>query len=60
MTARYETKVHASNRNSDYGIPVTVYAENRRAAVKRAIAIGWSGYADQAQVTVLRVEEVAP
>lgn len=56
--ARYETKVHARNRNSDYGIPVTVYAKDRQAAVSRAIEIGWSGLRADARVTVIRVDDV--
>lgn len=58
--ARYFTKVHAINRNSDYGIPVEVIATNRHEAHRRAVAIGWSGYPEHARVTVLRVEDLPP
>lgn len=60
MTAEYKTKVHARNRNSDYGIPVTVYAENRQEAINKAVDIGWNGYRRDALVTVLSVQEVKP
>lgn len=58
--AKYKTLVHARSRNSDYGIPVSVYAPNRQAAVDRAVDIGWSGHGRDAQVTVLSVEDVLP
>lgn len=60
MTARYETLVHARNRNKEYGVPVTVYAEDFKSAVKRAVDIGWLGLDTDASVTVINVEEVPP
>lgn len=60
MTARYETIVHASNVNSDYGIPVTVYAETRQGAVDQAVKIGWSGRERDARVKVLSIHEMRP
>lgn len=58
--AKYKTLVHARNRNSDYGIPVDVYAPNWQEAVNRAVGIGWSGNSRDARVTVLSVEDVPP
>ena len=58
--AKYKTLVHARNRNSDYGIPVDVYAPNWQEAVNRAVDIGWSGNSRDARVTILSVEDVPP
>lgn len=60
MTARYHVKVHARNRHAGLGIPVTVYADNRRQATRRAIEIGWSGEPRDAVVTVLSVDDMPP
>lgn len=59
FVTRYETKVHARNRNSDYGIPVTVYATSKQDAVNKAVAVGWSGHERDARVTVMRVVQEA-
>lgn len=56
--ARYECLVHAVNRNSDYGIPVSVLASTVREARERAIAVGWGGEPRHAQVTILSIAEV--
>jgi len=58
ILTRYKTKVHASNRNADYGLPVTVYASSRVEAIDRAIAVGWAGPTRDARVTLLSVEQV--
>lgn len=58
VLTRYRTKVHAHNRNSDYGIPVDVFATSKREAVDRAIDLGWAGDRRDALVTVLSVEQI--
>lgn len=55
ILTRYRVKVHASNRNSDYGVPVEVYASSQPEAVVRAIDVGWSGNRRDARVTVLDI-----
>lgn len=57
ILTRYRVKVHASNRNSDYGVPVEVYATSRREAVDRAIEVGWAGQIRDARVTVLDIKQ---
>lgn len=56
--ATYHCKVYPSNRNSDYGTPVVVIAESRQAAVDRAIALGFSGYASDARVLITSIEDM--
>lgn len=58
VMTRYRTKVHARNVNSDYGIPVDVFATSKQDAVNKAVAVGWSGRPSDARVTVLSVEQV--
>jgi hypothetical protein len=58
--AKYHVRVHASNRDVEYGTPVEVIAASRTEAVSRAIDIGWSGYRRDARVTFIRVEDIDP
>jgi hypothetical protein len=58
--AKYYVRVHASNRNAEYGKPVTVIAQSRGEAVTRAIDLGWSGHRRDARVTFDRVEDIDP
>lgn len=55
--ARYECIVHASNRASDYGTPVSVLAATIQEARDRAIALGWSGRASDARVAIVSVTD---
>lgn len=57
IVTRYDTRVHARNRNADYGTPVVVYATSKQDAVNKAVAVGWSGYRSDARVTVDRVTQ---
>lgn len=57
--ARYECLVHAVNRNRDYGTPVSVLASTVSEARGRAVAVGWDGRPEHAQVTILSIREVA-
>lgn len=57
ILTRYRVKVHASNRNADYGVPVEVYATSRREAVDRAIDVGWAGQRRDVRVTVLDIKQ---
>lgn len=55
--ARYECLVHAVNRHSEYGTPVSVLATSARKARERAIAVGWEGDSRDARVTVLSITD---
>lgn len=57
--AKYETVVYPSNRHEEYGIPVTVYANNVAEARNRAVQIGWGGHAGDARVAIKSVHDVA-
>lgn len=58
--AKFHVLVHARNRNSDYGSPLTIIAATRQDAVNRAVELGWSGHPRDAVVTIQRVEDVDP
>lgn len=57
ILTRYEVRVHASNRHAGYGTPVAVYADTKRAAVSRAIDVGWNGHRRDARVTIDRITQ---
>jgi hypothetical protein len=58
--AKFHVRVHASNRNAEYGKPVVVVARSQSEAVSRAIDLGWTGYRRDARVTVDRIEDIDP
>jgi hypothetical protein len=55
--AKYDTIVYPANRHEGYGTPVTVYADNVRAARARAIRIGWGGDPGDARVAIKSVHD---
>lgn len=58
--AKFEVIVHASNRNTDYGEPLTIIAATRQEAVNRAVDLGWSGRSSDARVAIRSVEDIDP
>lgn len=58
MTARYYTRIYASNNRGGKGVAVEVLASSREEARKKAVKLGWSNHFMDPTVIVDRVEEI--